>query len=336
MDQIEILLTFFVINLFITINFDKMKIFSIAIDKPDKVRKFHKKPTALAGGIILIINIFFYFIFLNFNEVLLTNEILFKDINEINFFVFSCFLIFFLGFIDDKFNLKPLNKFLFLSLILFQFMYFNKNLVVETVQFSFYENTIYLGNLSLVFTIFCFLVFINAFNMFDGINLQSCIYTLIILIYFVFLNHNSVLIWSLIIFILLFIYLNHFNKSFLGDSGTLLISFILSFIFIKLFNEERIIYSDEILVYMMVPGLDMIRLFFERIKNKRNPFSFDRLHLHHLLLKRFNYNKTISIIILLISVPIILNHLYFNKLMIISVVLIIYSILILFTKKNFD
>ena len=63
MDQIEILLTFFVINLFITINFDKMKIFSIAIDKPDKVRKFHKKPTALAGGIILIINIFFYFIF---------------------------------------------------------------------------------------------------------------------------------------------------------------------------------------------------------------------------------------------------------------------------------
>ena len=44
----------------------------------------------------------------------------------------------------------------------------------------------------------------------------------------------------------------------------------------------------------------MIRLFFERIKKGNNPFSYDRLHLHHLLLKKYIYLKTISLIIIFI------------------------------------
>ena len=170
--------------------------------------------------------------------------------------------------------------------------------------------------------------------MFDGINLQSSIYSLLILIYFLFLNQNSLLVSFLIIFISFFLFLNHSNKSFLGDSGTLLISFMISVIFIKLFNEKKIIYSDEILIYMLIPGLDMIRLFFERIKNKRNPFSFDRLHLHHLLLRKFSYSKTILIILILISLPIILSQLNLNKLFIILISMTVYSAVILTSKKN--
>ncbi len=171
--------------------------------------------------------------------------------------------------------------------------------------------------------------------MFDGINLQTSIYSLFILIYFFALSQNSMLISFLLIFLLFFIYLNHLNKSFLGDNGTLLISFVLSIIFIKLFNKGRIIYSDEILIYMIIPGLDMIRLFFERIKNKRNPFSFDRLHLHHLLLKKLSYPKTISAIMILISVPIIFNQFYFNKLIIILITIFIYSLIIIALKKKY-
>ena len=114
MSQNEILLIVFIVNLFLIVNFDNIKIFKIIIDKPDKVRKFHQKPTALAGGILLIINLILYFIFLNFNASLLTNEIIFENLNEINFFIFTCCLIFSLGIIDDKFNLKPQKKFLFL------------------------------------------------------------------------------------------------------------------------------------------------------------------------------------------------------------------------------
>ena len=334
MSQIEILLIFFVINLFLTLNFDKIKIFRIILDKPDKIRKFHKKPTALAGGIILIINFIFYLIFLNFNNVGVINENIFENLNEINFFIFTCLLIFTLGIIDDKFNLNPFKKFLFLTIILIQFIYFDKNIIVEILQFSFLKSPINLGNYSFIFTIFCFLVFMNAFNMFDGINLQTSIYSLLILIFFLTLNKNSLLITFLIIYISFFIYLNYLNKSFLGDSGTLLISFVISVIFIKLFNQKLITYSDQILIYMIVPGLDMIRLFFERIKNKRNPFSFDRLHLHHLLLKRLNYSKTISTIILLIILPIVLDQFFFNKIMIILITTFIYSLIIIFLKKE--
>ena len=87
MNQIEILLIYFITNLFLVINFDKIKIFNFVIDKPDKIRKFHEKPTALAGGIILITNVFLYFVFIKLNEFLLFNEIIFKDINELNFFI---------------------------------------------------------------------------------------------------------------------------------------------------------------------------------------------------------------------------------------------------------
>ena len=43
----------------------------------------------------------------------------------------------------------------------------------------------------------------------------------------------------------------------------------------------------------MVPGIDMLRLFIQRLLNKQNPFYGDRNHIHHLLLKKYGYNKTI-------------------------------------------
>ena len=62
MSQFEILVIFFILNLFLVLNFEKINFFQIIIDKPDKLRKFHKK-TPLAGGIILFINIFFIVFF---------------------------------------------------------------------------------------------------------------------------------------------------------------------------------------------------------------------------------------------------------------------------------
>ena len=63
---------------------------------------------------------------------------------------------------------------------------------------------------------------------------------------------------------------------------------------------------------MMVPGLDLIRLFFERIKKGKHPFSSDARHFHHLLLKKYNKNKTLLISLSLIIIPNILG-IYFDK-----------------------
>ena len=43
MVNFEILIIFFILNLFLVINFEKINFFQIIIDKPDKFRKFHKK-----------------------------------------------------------------------------------------------------------------------------------------------------------------------------------------------------------------------------------------------------------------------------------------------------
>ena len=101
--------------------------------------------------------------------------------------------------------------------------------------------------------------------------------------------------------------MNSKNKSFLGDSGSLLISFIIGYFFIKLYNNELISHTDEVVIYMLLPGIDLIRLFFKRISLKRNPLSSDRFHLHHLLLKKYSYKKTIIILIALIIFPILMS-----------------------------
>ena len=86
----------------------------------------------------------------------------------------------------------------------------------------------------------------------------------------------------------------------------------------------------------MIPGLDMLRLFIERLKNKKNPFSGDRNHLHHLLIRKFNNNQTLIIFLLLINLPIWIFKIFGSLDLIILISLVIYIILINLLKKSSD
>ena len=77
----------------------------------------------------------------------------------------------------------------------------------------------------------------------------------------------------------------------MGDSGTYLISFILGYMSIKFYNNQDIVFADEIVLVMLIPGLDLMRLFFFRILQKRHPFSPDRQHLHHYVLNHLGEKK---------------------------------------------
>ena len=129
-------------------------------------------------------------------------------------------------------------------------------------------------------------LFLNAFNMFDGINLQSFNYSIIIFCSILIFYSSSLMLKIILIAIFTYGYLNYQNRSFLGDSGSLLIAFLVGYFFIKLYNLGIINYTDEVVIYMLVPGIDLIRLFFKRIYINRNPLSSDRFHLHHLLLSK--------------------------------------------------
>ena len=48
------------ITVFVFIKLSNLRMFKFILDKPDKKRKFHKKPTPLIGGIILFSNIILY------------------------------------------------------------------------------------------------------------------------------------------------------------------------------------------------------------------------------------------------------------------------------------
>ena len=170
--------------------------------------------------------------------------------------------------------------------------------------------------------------------MFDGVNLQSGLYSILIFFCIIFFYSNSLLIKILIISLICFSYLNFKNKTFLGDSGSLLISFIIGYLFIKLYNFNFINYADEITLYMLIPGLDLIRLFIGRIKNKKNTLTSDRNHLHHILIDKFSFEKTLLIIFLLIALPKILNYLNFNNLAAIFVTIFVYFILLLTISKK--
>jgi UDP-GlcNAc:undecaprenyl-phosphate GlcNAc-1-phosphate transferase len=121
------------------------------------------------------------------------------------------------------------------------------------------------------------------------------------------------------------------NKIFMGDGGTLFLGCLISMLVIKNYQAGNFLGIDEIFLLMMLPGLDMFRLFIQRIYNKKKPFVGDREHIHHYLTKIFGYKFSIFFIIILSILPILLNFIISSK-FIITFFIIFYSALIIFLK----
>lgn len=323
---------FFIINISFVIFYDFFRKKINIIDLPDKKRKLHKIPVPLLGGIFLFINLFLLLIISLFDKQILYDFFYLKEKKDIIIFFSSCLLLFILGLLDDKFRINPYLRFT-IFLIIFLVITQEKNLRIEYVQLSFLKDVVDLSYFSHFFTILCFLLFINAFNFFDGINLQSGIYSLILSIIISIINNNLLFFYILQFFLIIFLYLNYKNKTFLGDSGTYLLSFIFAYYFIKFYNDRHIIYADEIAVLMLIPGLDLFRLFFVRIINKKNPFFPDKNHIHHLLLKKFNYIWVNFILFFLIIFSYLFYKIFAIQYLSIFFIIIIYFFLVYYFSK---
>ena len=88
-------------------------------------------------------------------------------------------------------------------------------------------------------------------------------------------------------------------------------------------------YVEEIFLLFLIPGLDLVRLFSVRISNGKSPFLGDLNHLHHLLVDKFGYLKSLVIYLSLVNIPIYL-YFFFNFLLIYLIILssIMYFIII--------
>ena len=305
------------------------KIFNI-YDVPDKIRKFHKSVVPITGGIFIFINISLYFIVQVF---LFQKTLFFEEIDLIFIYLLFTSLFFLLGFIDDKLDINSNFKFFLTSIFIICILFLDPTVIITKVKFSFISFD--LNIFSIPWTIVCFLLFINAFNMFDGFNLQSATYSAFLLIVLAFQSQGDYLIFLILIPIIFFGFLNYSNKSFMGDGGTYLISFIIACLFIKLYNQENIKFVDEIVCLMIIPGIDLMRLFVQRIiLYRRSPFSADRHHLHHYFLNNFSKNKSLLYLNFLIILPYLVGKFFLGFMPAIVLQLIIYFLLIFRLIKN--
>lgn len=294
------------LNFLFLLNFDKIAKFINIYDEPDNIRKHQKSKIPPVGGLIIILNLLIFFIFHFFSNSLSLSEYFINN-REIYSFFIPLLAFFILGLYDDKYNIGSSVKLLLFTIIVFFAINLDESLIISKVTLSFFRD-IELRELSSFFTIVCFVLFINALNMFDGINLQAGSYVIFIIIILllnnIFTNINILLLISL----LLYLYLNYKNKIYLGDNGAYLLGYYISYIFIKTYNYENSFLADEIFLIMLIPGIDLLRLAIERLVNGRHPFSADRQHIHHLIIDNSNLVTAYSYIQLLIIIPYLLSY----------------------------
>ncbi len=234
-------------------------------------------------------------------------------------------LMFFVGLKDDILNLKPFKKIIAQLITALILIFLARIRFTNLHGFLGIEEIGYIPGMLL--TIFVMIVFINAFNLIDGIDGLAAgigIFAATIFgVWFFISNHFdfAVLSFSLVGSLCGFFYYNVYgkkNKIFMGDTGSLVLGTLVAIIVIK-FNELNFdqtgpysiasapAVSFAILIY---PLVDTLRVFIIRILNKRSPFKPDKNHIHHrLLLLGFSHKQatyTILIINVLFIIPVFL------------------------------
>ena len=316
-------------NIFFVLNNNKIANFFKIYDEPDNFRKIHKSKVPLTGGIILFLNIIILLFFLLFNSSESNLYKIFVYRYDLVIFFISLIIIFFIGFFDDKYKISAVKKFILMIILLSLVLVFSHNLLIKEIKISFLQSTYTLPIfLSVFWTLLCFLLFINAMNMFDGINYQVAIYSIYLSLFFISNNYFFVFFCTIVIALSFFLILNHKNKSFLGDSGSYLLGFIFSYFFVKFYNSVDLIYTDQIVLFMIIPGLDLMRLFLYRIYKGNFPFTPDRNHLHYILLEKNNLFITNLKIFSLMVVPSIVGFYFGYTFILITIQIILYFFLI--------
>lgn len=310
-------LLFFIFYKFIS---KKMNLF----DNPDNFRKIHNKKIPNIGGFIFVINALILFIFYSLNQSLI-------NINLIFILIFSI-LFFLIGFVDDKKNLNPILKLIISAIVFYFSVFFNEELLLTGVNFTSLDFNIFFGKYSIFVSILCILLLLNALNMFDGINLQSGLYLMTIFFVFVFYKINEIFSIMMIFSLIFFLYLNYKNKLFLGNAGIWFCSFYIGGSIISSYNQN-LINVEMVLILLLFPGLDMLRIFIQRISKKNHPFKPDKNHIHHILLKSYNNFESALIIFFCYLTPIIFFLLTYNFL--ISLVILVSLYFIIYIKFNY-
>jgi len=318
------------ISHFVLIKRDKIATYLNLIDKPDNYRKIHKNYVPMVGGIYIFLSTFLFFLLFN---ILIDNY----QARFILSFLSILTSLFIIGLLDDILKISSLTRIFLVLIATLLSCSLTKDFQINSIYLSFFKPDIPI-NINIFFTVFCILVFNIATNLSDGTNGVTASINLVWLIFFSFLIFNfdknfNLIILLVIINLLIFIIYNLKSKCFLGSAGCNVLTGITAFTAIYLNNLGKV-YSDTIFIFFLIPGLDMCRVIISRILEKKNPFSPDRNHLHHLLEKIINKNL-VFLIYSLFVVFCCVSTLKFPtyNIFIIAIIFFLYSSLIFYLKS---
>lgn len=310
------IITSFIIVILATPSFIKVAIYKRLFDTPDGNRKLHVRNIPSMGGIMIFAGTLFAFSLWYPSETT----------REFNYLIPCMLILFFVGMKDDIIGTTPAKKLLSHLVVAF-IMVLMANIKITSLHglFGIREIPEYAGVFLSVFT---YIVVVNAFNLIDGIDglaatvglVASCVFG----VWFYFAEDMvfSVLAFSLAGALFAFLFFNFAPaKIFMGDSGSLTIGFIVSVLAIEMvefdkealpnniYNISRPVLSMSVLVY---PLMDTLRIFIYRSLKGVSPFSADKNHIHHQLLRLgMNHKQVVACVftynILIISLTVLLQ-----------------------------
>lgn len=166
-------------------------------------------------------------------------------------------------------------------------------------------------------TVFLVVYITNAINLIDGIDgLASgltCIALGLLIIVCALVGQwtHALLASATLGVVMTFYYYNVFSlsgrKLFMGDAGSLTLGYILSFLILHFWMQG--LYWDPFdlnlnmvtISTLFIPLLDVVRVFYSRVRDGRNPFLPDKNHIHHKLIRTGMKVRTVMFTLLLLS-----------------------------------
>jgi len=259
------------------------------VDHPD-TRHHHVASTPVIGGLAILITLLAIYPVIN------------APFPERNGYLIGLLLLCIVGVIDDQKHPITQHKswvyirFLLQSSAGFALLHIG-DIHIPTVGNLFGFGDLPLGSVSSFFTLFTIVGLINAINMLDGLDglagsmaLQISLILALIATWYGNLEITA-LLFMLTGSIAGFLWHNFPAKrptrTFMGDTGSMLLGFVLAGVVINFSEPQTAYYPPVIALWLLaIPVWDTWNNMLRRVLEKRSPFSADHHHLHHLLQRR--------------------------------------------------
>ncbi len=269
-------------------------------DLPDE-RKKHARPIPALGGLG---------VFLSFMLTLIALARL-EWWEEFRFVALGAILLVFVGLKDDLIGVSPVKR-LLLQLGLAA-VFYGAGLRLEGLYGLFGVEALPVF-LNFPLTVLAVGLIVNAYNLIDGINgLAGSLGTLGSLVFGSLFYIHGLHAWAFLAFafagaMLGFLKYNYGRgaSTFMGDNGSLMLGWLMALFFVKFTDTAYGQWKQpHALVLGMsviaIPVFDLLRLFLVRILKRVSPFSPDRNHIHHLVLRTGRNHPEACLRILLIN-----------------------------------